>query len=986
MLETDVITFNVQGLKPHPLQTKIPFITGLASTSDSKIIALTESHLSPNIENSEIHIMGYTPFRSDRELRTGGGVITYIRSNIACRERLTYSDRFCSINIVELTEEKMIVINLYRPPACPSTSFQDIINRIKATILPLQKPMEDIIMLGDFNFPRMKWPEGEILPGSSIDEQLQEQLLLDFSSNLLLSQCITKPTRGCNTLDLLFTNNHELILHYSITPTIYSDHDIVEVSLNQATPLSSQPNSQSQPLLSKLDFFNADWELLNHLFQETNWDELFLNSGPIQKYKLFQEKIEEICNLVVPHKRIKANTTRKIPRQCKIWFRNKANISKQIKCTTSRHRILKLLHELHSVELKLKKYYENDRRAQEEKALESIKTNPKTFFRYAKKFSKTRVGIGPLLDDDQMVIHSPGHMADLLRSQYDKVFAAPRKNKEVHDPKSFFSNMDQTKPTLTDIDFTPQDIGKAIDLLKNDSAPGPDGLPTLLLKKCKTSLSLPLFLLWRQSLNSGKIPGFLKNATIIPIHKGESRAIPKNYRPVSLTSHVIKLFERVVRNQLVTFLEENYLMNDNQHGFRPGRSCLTQLIEHYDLILEHLENGGNVDVIYLDFAKAFDKVDHGILCHKLLTMGIGGKLGEWLHEFLHGRMQKVLVNGASSPAATVKSGVPQGTVLGPILFLVHIADINNDIVSHVSSFADDTRVLRPILNENDVESLQSDLRTIYAWQELNNMEFNDKKFEALRYGKNQQIKSDTLYTTPSNTPIEVKHSVKDLGIVMSDDGSFKPHILALCNKIRKLTGWILRTFITRDRETMKVLWSSLIQPHIDYCSQLWAPHKFGELSLVENLQRTFTSNIEGLKGLNYWERLSALGWFSVERRIERYRVIYTWKALEQMVPDFGASAYETHRHGRLCQIPSVNTKAPLFARTLTEGSLRVRGPRLFNSIPAEVRALTGCSIESFKRSLDKFLRTVPDRPRLPGYAGCSSEPTNSIQQMVGAQR
>jgi ribonuclease P/MRP protein subunit RPP40 len=432
-------------------------------------------------------------------------------------------------------------------------------------------------------------------------------------------------------------------------------------------------------------------------------------------------------------------------------------------------------------------------------------------------------------------------------------------------------------------------------------------------------------------------------------------------------------------------LEDNHLMNDNQHGFRPGRSCLTQLIEHYDHILYHLEKGSNVDVIYLDFAKAFDKVD---LCHKLRTMGIGGNLGLWLHNFLHGRMQKVLVGGTPSSATAVKSGVPQGTVLGPILFLLHIADINNGTTSHVSSFADDTRVLRPILNENDVESLQSNLRTIYEWQSLNNMEFNDKKFESLRYGKNQHIKSVTSYTTPSDTPIEVKHSVKDLGIFMSDDCSFKPHITSLCIKIRNLTGWVLRTFITRDRFTMKILWSSLIQPHIDYCSQLWAPHKFGDLSLVENLQRTFTSHVNGMLGLNYWERLLALGWFSVERRFERYRVLYTWKALENMVPNFGVNVYATPRHGRLCRIPPINTKAPQFAITLTEGSLRVRGPRLFNCLPAEVRALSGCPLDSFKRHLDIFLHSVPDRPRLLGYEGCSPDSSNSLQNagLAGAQR
>lgn len=137
-------------------------------------------------------------------------------------------------------------------------------------------------------------------------------------------------------------------------------------------------------------------------------------------------------------------------------------------------------------------------------------------------------------------------------------------------------------------------------------------------------------MIWRQSLDQGSVPDLLKSATIIPIHKGDSNAIPSNYRPISLTSHTTKLLEHTIRERLVTYLESNNFMNVNQHGFRPGRSCITQLLEHYDAIPEGFESGAKVDVVYLDFAKAFDKVNRGILCHKLRHMGISGKLGIWL--------------------------------------------------------------------------------------------------------------------------------------------------------------------------------------------------------------------------------------------------------------------------------------------------------------------------------------------------------------------
>ena len=229
-------------------------------------------------------------------------------------------------------------------------------------------------------------------------------------------------------------------------------------------------------------------------------------------------------------------------------------------------------------------------------------------------------------------------------------------------------------------------------------------------------------------MDSGTIPLLLKTANIVPIHKGGSRGLPKQYRPVALTSHVIKVFEKVVRNHLVSYLQEHDLLNPGQHGFRSGRSCLSQLISHFDNILRILEDNDNVDVLYLDFSKAFDKVDHLITLKKLKALGISGKLGRWLQSFLTDRTQTVLVNGARSRSCHVKSGVPQGSVIGPLLFLVLIGDIDANVAtSFVSSFADDTRVGRRIKTEADVNDLQADLNAIYQWAVNNNMQFNSDK-------------------------------------------------------------------------------------------------------------------------------------------------------------------------------------------------------------------------------------------------------------------
>ena len=244
---------------------------------------------------------------------------------------------------------------------------------------------------------------------------------------------------------------------------------------------------------------------------------------------------------------------------------------------------------------------------------------------------------------------------------------------------------------------------------------------------------------------------------------------------------------------------------------------------------------------------------------------------------------------------------------------------------------------------------------------------------------------NTQYFTPDmESVIEEKSQLRDLGIIMSNDMKFSHHVSKICKTVRQKTGWVLRTFACRQDFFMKQMWKSLLQPHIDYCSQLYfCPSNLSDIENIENLQRDFTRKITSVRNLNYWERIKTLKFKSQQRRLERYRILYVWKILEGKVPNCGLNVNQCERKGRLCVIPGLVKTSKKSVQTLREDSFQVNGPRLFNSIPAHIRGMTRCNIHDFKFKLDKFLETVPDEPRTKNLVPSATNqingnPSNSI--------
>ena len=328
-------------------------------------------------------------------------------------------------------------------------------------------------------------------------------------------------------------------------------------------------------------------------------------------------------------------------------------------------------------------------------------------------------------------------------------------------------------------------------------------------------------------------------------------------------------------------------------------------------------------------------------------------------------------------------------MLGPVLFLIHISDIADGLSqgTTATSFADDTRVQRGIHVASDCEDLQADLNLIYSWAETVNMHFNSDKFECLRFWPGAGEPPEFRYKGPDDDTIEVKSNLRDLGVQLSSDLTFKLHVENTVAGASKLAGWGLRTFRRRSTGIMKTIWKTLVQPKLDYCSQLWSPGDQESINKIESVQRYFTSKVVDLEGVDYWERLKFLRMYSQERRRERYMVIFLWKLSQGLVNDYDLTVSYSERRGRILLPNKVVRTSPASVRHARECSVGVKGAQIFNLLPASLRNFNSDHPDSFKANLDMFLSQVPDQPTVSGQARAaeSNSLIHQIPMMIATQ-
>ena len=486
--------------------------------------------------------------------------------------------------------------------------------------------------------------------------------------------------------------------------------------------------------------------------------------------------------------------------------------------------------------------------------------------------------------------------------------------------------------------------------MKTNKAMGPDGIPAIILKELCEELCLPITMIFNKSISTGEVPKEWKVAEVTAIFKKGNKQEPGNYRPVSLTSITCKVLESLISDSIRNYFETNSFFTNCQHGFRNHRSCVTQLLEVLNDFTNFIESKDCIDVIYLDFSKAFDTVPHKRLLTKLKSYGIDGNVLGWIDDFLSNRSQRVRVNKSISDLKPVTSGIPQGSILGPLLFIIFINDLPDSIHSICKIFADDTKIYNSHEKSNVI---QQDLLTLQEWSKIWQINFNITKCSVLHIGKNN---NNVKYYFDKDNKRELKTTKceKDVGVAFSPDLKFDEHINTIVSKANQLVGLIKRSFTHIDKTFMTKLYKAIVRPHLEYANVIWHPIYKRQIELLERVQRRFTKLIPSIKDLPYTERLKILKLPSIKYRQVRADLIQTYKIIHS-IDNLSCSEFFT-----FCNNQTRNSKLKLYKQ---HASSKIRSNYFTNRVNNFWNSLSessreALSINEFKNKIDKELYNI----------------------------
>ena len=806
------------------------------------IFALAETKLIPSILDREI-CDGYTVYRLDRKcsgVGRGGGVLIGISesSNITVN------------NISSSKTGELLYLNLsvsgfsfmfavyYRRPSL--TSVDDFIEWYHTASSNNQ------LIVGDFNLPDISWPEQTLKNRNSV---VMCQSFLNLLNSSDLEQKISTPThnRG-NILDLVLTN---LDISAPVIEPSCSDHSIILFDLFSEFPVTySMANHNTSPFWC---FRRAN---LTQLCIECHDLDATVNSAiqnnvPINSvYNIFKTALLKAAHNNIP-------TKRRVPRP-NPW------VTKKTKREIARRR------RWHRVSIQYPTEGNLERVKQQSKYCKKLVNsdynsfinghicnkleggNTKPLFKF---ISNRRGNSNTIKRLDGCSSDSPSDLAECFADAFSSVFTID----DGHLPN--FAPRDPEYKNCQ-ISISPKGVLNQLKSLDQCKGAGPDGLSPSLLRFLSDLIYHTLANIFSYSLITGGVPDDWRTAQVLPIYKKGSRSNPLNYRPVSLTSILSKLMEHIICHNINNYLDSNNILSESQHGFRKNRGCDTQLLATVNDFVDYYDSSLMVDVAVLDFSKAFDVVSHPKLLSKMKAIDINSTTCSWISGWLNNRTLAVRVNGSLSSERIVTSGVPQGSVLGPLLFLLFINDMPSVVSENckIRLFADDSLVYQHIQCQSDADQLQLDLDNLANWADTWQMKFNVSKCEHMSIVR--QPDKHVAHTYKFNdTMLKDVDSIKYLGVNIDNRLSFDNHIQEISKKATNILHLLMRNLKKAKSKTKTIAYKTICRPILEYASHVWSPHKQKHIKGLEALNRKAYRWANGIRKFDHiTDLMNAEGW------------------------------------------------------------------------------------------------------------------------------
>ena len=864
------------------LHNKLNEIEQIALSENLDIIAITETllkkmPLDSKPEDFIFKIKGYITINN----HNGRGLCLFIKEHINFEQVLVYDYFKPSILIKIKNSQCNFTLGVFY--RSPNASNEDdnllikLLNDISSKNMSLNNKL---IIMGDFNLPGIDW---NLERSKHLNDENIENKFLSCIQNNFLIQIVDQFThfRGDQNptlIDLVLTNDPELISELTYNAPVGKSHHVVisyEVYINPSNALNDDNNIK--PCI-KYNYDKGDYFEMRKYIKDCDWKLLFDDKSDVNTWNNNLEKvITEARDKFIPKITTNTNKIKRTKKSIPVdntlldKIKNKRKAFKYFKkYPTLNNKIT-----YHNHRNICNSAIKNAKFLKELNIASKIKSNPKSFYNYFNAQVKPKEKISNLKKADGTLTVNDQEKAEVLNSFFSSVFV-----NESNDPVPDFST--KSSSTINNIIITEENMLSVLKKLNISKSPGPDKIHPRILRELCHELAHPFYLLFNKTLQDGTIPDAWKVAEVKPIFKKGNIELPGNYRPVSLTALICKIFEQFIRDALYNHLIDNSLLSKEQYGFCKKRSCASQLLVTLHEWLTYLDNKIPIDAAYLDFRKAFDSVPHKRLLHKLSEYGIKGNLLNWISSFLTCRTQYVNVNNFVSNTAPVLSGVPQGSVLGPCLFIYFINDLPEVIECLIKIFADDTKAYTPIFSNKDNELLQNSINKLVDWTDKWLLRFNIDKCKILHLGKNNPKVKYYITHGGIKTELEETTNEKDLGVFIDPYLSFDIHISSTIKKARKVSGMIIRTIKNKYPIIMSTLFKSLVRPILEYAHAVWCPFKKKHILEIEKVQRQFTKQIKGLRNLSYQERLSQIKLPSLEFRRLRGDYIEVYKIIHQL--------------------------------------------------------------------------------------------------------